>query len=638
MADQTALTRNPTARALTASLFPAGRRLPAADSESLLIRIGEHALLARALRLGLLWLDARHLLRHGRRFHRGTPRHRERFLERLSRTPVSGHLLRAVSLPLKAHYVFDRDVEARTGCRPPVQLPSQVEHFRWQQQITAAGDCDEDLELEADVVVIGSGAGGAAAAYELASRGLAVVIVEEGQYYDRSHFNGRLTEVIPKLYRALGSNVATGNALIPVPVGRNVGGTTTINSGTCMRTPEPVLADWQRRGLGDFSPEEMTPWFEQVEEVLKVQAAKPEHVGAIGDVIDRGAEALGFQHRHPLNRNAEGCDGQGLCQFGCPTDAKQSTNVSYIPRALNRGAFLFSGFRAERLHWHGDRVTGVTARGRNRDGRSIRLTLKSRAVVAAMGTFFTPLFLRDQGIRNRHLGRHLTLHPAGVVNAIFPDRDFANSRSIPQGFGVTDWGQDGLMFEGGTVPLAGHSLLNNLYGEDWVRFTEDYQHTAYFGFMIRDTSQGRVRRGPHRDWPLIRYRLNDQDFARFLRGVETLARIYFAAGAREVLVPGLKGLRRLRSVPELERFLAGPLKPRDFLITAYHPLGTARLGRDAQDGVCDAHHRVHGRQGLYVMDGSAVPSSLGANPQVTIMALASRAAARLADRLQEQQA
>ena len=55
MADQTALTRNPTARALTASLFPAGRTLPAADAEALLTRVGEHALLARALRLGLLW-------------------------------------------------------------------------------------------------------------------------------------------------------------------------------------------------------------------------------------------------------------------------------------------------------------------------------------------------------------------------------------------------------------------------------------------------------------------------------------------------------------------------------------------------------------------------------------------------------
>lgn len=107
-------------------------------------------------------------------------------------------------LPFKAAYVLDDQVAQATGCREPVQLPAQIETFRWQQQITAARDCEEDLTLEADVVILGSGAGGAAAAYELSCRGLAVVIIEEGEYYDRSHFNGKLTEVIPKLYRSWG--------------------------------------------------------------------------------------------------------------------------------------------------------------------------------------------------------------------------------------------------------------------------------------------------------------------------------------------------------------------------------------------------------------------------------------------------
>ncbi len=631
------LTRHVTARALVATLFPAGDRLPAADPDVLLPDLDAHPRLARALRLGLAWLALRYRLRHGGAFHRAGAERRAAFIEGLSHRPLSGRLLRALCLPFKARYLLDERVEAAAGCRPPVQVPAQVEHFRWRQQITAARDCDQDLDLEADAVVIGRGAGGAAAAYELASRGLAVVIVEEGDYYDRSHFSGRLTEVVPKLYRAFGSNCATGNALMPVPVGRNVGGTTTINSGTCMRTPAAVREHWRARGLGDFSDAALGPWFEQVEAMLKVRPADPRHVGPIGDIIDRGAAALGFEARHPLRRNAEGCDGQGLCQFGCPTDAKQSTNVSYIPRALERGAFLFTGFRATRLERDGGRVTGVRARGRDGQGRTVRLRVRSRAVVVAMGTFFTPLFLRRQGIRNRHLGRHLTLHPAGVVNALFPDRDLANSRTIPQGFGVADLADQGLMFEGGTIPLAGHGLLSNLNGRDWVRFTESYPHTAYFGFMIRDTSEGRVRRGPHRDWPLIRYHLNRHDFRLFLRGVETLARMYFAAGAREVLVPGPEGITRLRDRHQLDAFLRRPLKPRHFLITAYHPLGTARLGRDADDGVCDAEHRVFGQPGLYVMDGAAVPSSLGANPQVTIMTLAGRAAARLADRLQDPQ-
>ncbi len=631
------LRQDPTAIALCRALFPAGKRLPAADTDALLSRmdaqLANQTGLQRSLKAGLLWLDNRHRLVRGRAFHRARPTQQQRFLDKLATTPVSGKLLRLLALPFKAAYVLDEQVEQATGCRQPVQLPAQVETFRWQQQITAARDCDEDMTLEADVVILGSGAGGAAAAYELACRGLAVVIIEEGQYYDRSHFTGKLTEVIPKLYRSWGATVATGNAIIPVPVGCNVGGTTTINSGTCMRTPPSVLQRWREQGLGAFTEQAMAPWFEGVERMLSVQQATTETVGPIGDLIDRGAAANGFLQRQPLMRNAQGCDGQGLCQFGCPTDAKQSTNVSYIPRALERGAFLFSGFRAERLQRQGNRITGVIARGQNADGRPITLSLTCQQTIVAMGSLFTPLFLRQQGVRNPHLGRHLTLHPAGVVNALFPDRDLANSRSIPQGYGVSDWEEQGLMFEGGTIPLAGHSLLNPLVGQDWVRFTEDYPHTAYFGFMIRDTSEGRVRRGPRRGLPLIRYHMNRQDFALFKRGIHALACWYLDAGAEQVLIPGLNRIVRIHNRTELERFLRSPLKPTDFLISAYHPLGTARIAASPRDGVCDSRHRVFGYPGLSVMDGASVPTSLGANPQVTIMAMASRAANMMAREL-----
>ena len=631
------LRQDPTAIALCRALFPAGKRLPAADTDALLSRmdaqLANQTGLQRSLKAGLLWLDNRHRLVRGRAFHRARATQQQRFLDKLATTPVSGKLLRLLALPFKAAYVLDEQVEQATGCRQPVQLPAQVETFRWQQQITAARDCDEDMTLEADVVILGSGAGGAAAAYELACRGLAVVIIEEGQYYDRSHFTGKLTEVIPKLYRSWGATVATGNAIIPVPVGCNVGGTTTINSGTCMRTPSSVLQRWREQGLEAFTEQAMAPWFEGVERMLSVQQATTETVGPIGDLIDRGAAANGFLQRQPLMRNAQGCDGQGLCQFGCPTDAKQSTNVSYIPHALERGAFLFSGFRAERLQQKGNRITGVIARGQNADGRPITLSLTCQQTIVAMGSLFTPLFLRQQGVRNPHLGRHLTLHPAGVVNALFPDRDLANSRSIPQGYGVSDWEEQGLMFEGGTIPLAGHSLLNPLVGQDWVRFTEDYPHTAYFGFMIRDTSEGRVRRGPRRGLPLIRYHMNRQDFALFKRGIHALACWYLDAGAEQVLIPGLNRIVRIHNRTELERFLRSPLKPTDFLISAYHPLGTARIAASPRDGVCDSRHRVFGYPGLSVMDGASVPSSLGANPQVTIMAMASRAANMMAREL-----
>lgn len=627
------------AERLIEALFPAGETLPAADAAALLQAVDDllagSPALGRAVSALLAWLEWRYLLTHGRPFSRASREARSAFLRAQSHSLLGGGLLRALSAPFRTAYLLDETNLARMQSGNGIRVPAAIEQERWRQQISRAADFSENQELECDVVVIGTGAGGAAAACELASQGLAVVLIEEGHYYDRRDFNGRLTDMIPKLYRAMGATCAIGSTIIPVPIGRNVGGTTTINSGTCLRTPDTTLADWRAEGLADFTPEEMRPYFELVEEVLSVQKADMKYVGDIGTVIGEGARRIGLVQTDALMRNAVGCDGQGLCQFGCPTDAKQSTNVSFVPRALASGAFLFTGFRADKLRREAGRVSGVVTQGQGENGQQITLTVKARATVIAMGTFMTPLFLRDNDVHHECLGNNLSIHPAGAVMAWFPDRDFRNGATIPQGYGVSDLKAQGLMFEGGTIPFIGHGMLNPLQADDYVRFTERYQQTAYFGLMVKDTTRGSVRRGPHRDMPLVRYSINDHDFALFKRGIDLLVRMYLAAGAREVTIPGLTKMTVIRSEAELEKFWQGKPKPRHFLITAYHPLGTARIAATPAQGVCDAQHQVWGQEGLYVMDGASVPSSLGANPQVTIMAMATRAARALGRKLQQ---
>ena len=639
-ADAPALARHPTALALIEALFPAGRILPGPDRETLAATVAQYADripgLGGGLQAALLALEARFFLQHRRTFRAAPLAQRQAFLRQHQQGDLTARFLQLLSVPFRAAYVLDESNLKKLHASHDIRVPAQVERQRWQQQVTPVEALPGHTELEADVVVIGTGAGGAAAAYTLASKGLAVLIIEEGHYHDRRDFSGRLTDVIPKLYRASGATVALGNAVIPVPVGKSVGGTTTINSGTCLRTPDAVLQEWVEAGLTELTPAAMRPYFERVESILQVQRADPRYVGEIGNVIGQGARALGFTQAHPLTRNAVGCDGQGLCQFGCPTDAKQSTNVSYIPRALEAGAFLLTGIKAEQLEWDSRQITGVRASGV--DGNGIRKTVqvKAKHVVVAMGTFFTPLFLQRNGIQNHWLGRNLSLHPCGVVSGFYPDRSFDHARRIPQGFGVADLAAEGILFEGGTPPFAAHGLLSPFVGAEFVDFLEQWQHTGYFGFMIRDTSRGSVRRGPHPDVPLIRYDMNGVDFARFRKGLKLLAQMQLRAGAQYVHFPGHTATPRIHNEKELDALFAQRLKPTQFGITAYHPLGTARMAADPRDGVIDGKQRVFGTSGLYVIDGSAVPSSLGANPQVTIMALATRAAERLAQKIEQE--
>lgn len=535
--------------------------------------------------------------------------------------------LRALMTPLKVAHFDDPEFYAQLGCVYRFETRREARPAWFRERVHDATALERDVALEVDVVVIGTGAGGAVIARELAVAGVGVVMLEEGSYADRSEFTGRTLAMQKKLYRAGGATFSIGNVAIPIPLGKTVGGTTTVNSGTCYRLPDRVLAHWVRdHGLAELTPDAMAPYFARVEEVLGVAPVAPAYLGGCARVIARGAEALGYKHQ-PLRRNAPDCDGKGVCCFGCPTDAKRSTNVSYVPLALKAGAELFTGVRATRVIVEGGRAVGVVARVPG--GRTV--TVRARAVVVACGSLLTPVFLMRNGLGNAsgELGKNLSIHPATGAMAVMEER-IAGWDGVPQGYAIEEFHEEGLLFEGSTVPIDLSVGLMPHLGPALIELAEGFDRVASFGFLVADTSRGRVRlvRGK----PVVTYNLNDADLARLKRGLDILARVFFAAGARRVLMP-LHGFHDVHGEADLARLRAARLRPHDFELSAYHPLGTARMGRDPARSVVDVDHQVHDTPGLYVVDGAAVPSSLGVNPQVTIMALATRAAEKLAARL-----
>ena len=466
-------------------------------------------------------------------------------------------------------------------------------------------------------------------AKELADRGHAVLMVEEGDYYSRTSFSGHAVENLRRFYRDAGVTGSVGNCVIPIPMGRLVGGSTAINTGTCWRTPDWVLQKWvAERGLADLDPARMAPYFERVERELQVGPADEQYLGGVARVIARGCDALGYSHR-PLNRNAPGCDGASVCDFGCPTGAKRSTDVSYVPDALKRGALLYTGVRAERVLLDDDlRVYGIE--GHSRTGH--RLTVRASATVLSCGTLITPAFLRRQGLqRGRpHVGRHLSIHPASTVSGLF-DEEILGYRAIPQGYCIDEFQKEGILPMGASAPIDMGATQFNFVGTKLMDLMEAYDRVASFGVMVSDRSRGRVRAGPGGK-PFVTYWFGRRERDLMQRGMAIVARVFLAAGAREVY-PALHGHRVLRTAADLEAMEQARTSAADFLLTAFHPLGTCRMAASPGGGVVGPDHQVFGLPGLYIADGSVVPSSVAVNPQVTIMALATRAADLLADRL-----
>ncbi|HYH58339.1 MAG TPA: GMC family oxidoreductase [Thermoleophilaceae bacterium] len=479
--------------------------------------------------------------------------------------------------------------------------------------------------VDCDVCVIGTGAGGAPVAKELAEGGMRVVMLEEGRHFTTDDFTTRPREMSTILYRDAAQVVTVGNTPIVLPLGMGVGGTTMINSGTCFRTPEPVLEMWgERFGLEELSADELDPYFRRVERELNVVQVPEDRAGRNALVVKRGAEALGWSGDF-IWRNVRGCVGSGVCSFGCPTSAKQQTALSYVPHAWAAGATTYTQCRAERVEHDGRRAQAVVARAAG--GGRVRVTCAH--VVVACGAIHTPLFLARQGIggRSGELGRNLAIHPATGVRALF-DEEIEMAKGVPQSYFIDEFADEGIMFEGAAGPPDYAAMSFPFSGEKHRELMLSFSRISQFGLMVSDLSRGFVRERAGR--VEIRYDLNREDTATFRRGIELLCELYVAAGAR-VIYPPVTGVAELTD-GDLEPLRRHEVRAADLVLMAFHPLGTARADARPDHGVVDAGLRVHGMENVWVADASVIPSSLGVNPQITIMALATRLAYSLLDK------
>jgi choline dehydrogenase-like flavoprotein len=488
-----------------------------------------------------------------------------------------------------------------------------------ERRIVAGAAISGTRTVEVDACIIGSGAGGAPVAKELAEGGLRVAMLEEGDWWETDAFEARPREMLRRLYRDAGQTFTVGTPPILLPLGRAVGGTTLVNSGTCFRTPAAVLERWRSRfGLEGLSAAQLDPYFRRVERELNVSQVPPELAGRNAEVIRRGVERLGLSGDY-LFRNVRGCVGSGVCVYGCPSGAKQHTGITYIPKAWAAGATTYTGAHAVAVEDDGRRRE---VRARTAGGGELRV--RCELVVVACGALLSPSFLRRIGVRSPALGRNLAIHPATAVRARF-DEEIRMWEGVPQSYYVDSFASEGIMLEGIAGAPDQIAASSPLAGSAHRELMLDAAHLAMFGVMVSDSSYGRIHSVLGRS--LIRYDLDPADARRFKRGVEALTDIYWAAGAREVSVPiaGVPTLRDGDSAP----LRAASVHPRSLTLMAFHPLGTARAGSDPARSVVDGDLRVHGADGLYVCDASVVPSALGVNPQITIMALATRLAFHL---------
>ena len=507
------------------------------------------------------------------------------------------------------------------------------------ESIVHGRDIAGPFEETADVVIVGSGAGGSTIATLLAEAGLRVIVLEEGPYYRPDEYQTfKPSESIRRLFREAGMSTAFGvgeTPIIPITMGRAVGGSSLLTGGVCFRIPSDVHHRWVHElGLSALSERALEPAYEDVERRMSVREVPANARSRSTMKFVEGAANLGISMR-PLKRNTgDDCEGNGRCNFACPKGAKRSVDVSYLPSAVGHGARVISDALVTRVLSKYGRASGVEGRllGGAQGRPSHRFVIHADIVVSACGTLHTPLLLFASGLgrTNDKLGQKITLHPAVRCMALF-DEELNGWDGALQSVYSDHYDSEGIKLVG--VYASVNVLAAGLpgVGPKLRQMARNVKNLGVFGGMIHDEGGGRVRPGPGRE-PLLTYEMSPRDLGRLRRSITVLTELALASGARKVF-PSVMGADPIGTMDEARALEQSGYDARRIECMSFHPLGSARAANDPRRGIVDTNGEAYEMPGLFVADGSILPTSIGVNSQVPIMAMATRIGWRLAERM-----
>lgn len=510
-----------------------------------------------------------------------------------------------------------KDRAERLGNSPMKKAPSL--YVKSEEDVTTE-------TIEGDVVIVGSGAAASMLAKGLVENGRKVLMIERGNHERPETFNENEMEMVSRLFQD-GAIQAARDFRFTVFQGSCVGGSTVVNNAVCFKMPEPVLDRWiDAKGLNaGLDKKEVMASMDKVWNMIGTRHMDEDKVklNPGGYLFKDGCKKLGYSVAPNVTdsvyANISECLGCGYCNIGCRYDRKLSMLVTILPGIQEQfgkeSLEIVAGCEAIRLHNRGNKISFLECKFNN--GRKIKV--RGKTFVVSAGAISSSIILLKSKLGIKRAGMNLSFNVGSQMTAAFPHKiDSYDGLQISHYMKISP--DTGFVMESWFNPPMFQSTAMPGWFEDHYNNMKRYDRLACVGLLVGSESnaQARVAGLTHRE---IVYTPTRRDFQTLLTGLELSGEIMLASGA-ECVMPNTFKYYEFKNSQELKKLRDYVKDPSEITLGTGHPQGGNIISSSPATGVVSPEFKVFGYDNLFVSDASVFPTSLGVNPQLTVMGVA----------------